>query len=237
MENPSDDTYNSDKELGRVYKIRYKHLNGNATTPYDHYSKSSQNCSKHLGKLECHEEQQLNSKSEEQHDNSNNCEKSCEQLNNAETDKAVSDINSGSSIMYSCQSSPSVKCKNAETDSTVPPQSSQPCSEEESQTKVGKYIFRPRTSARGAPNIYHSYVPSHTEPSTPESVDFDRDKISFLFAHELLCASTPKQAVKKQLVLHGSQDIDFIDETNSAQTTFDNPNTNLQRPEINYPSR
>lgn len=80
---------------------------------------------------------------------------------------------------------------------------------QESQTKMGKYIFKPRT--RKPPIIYHSYLPSHTEPSTPESIDFDRDKISFLFAQEFLCASTPKQT-PKQLVIHEGTEIAFIDE-------------------------
>lgn len=82
---------------------------------------------------------------------------------------------------------------------------------DESQTKLGRYIFKPRTTGRKPPNVYHCYIPSHTEPSTPESVDFDRDKIKFLFAQELLCASTPRQSVKR-LVLLDDPDIAFIDE-------------------------
>ena len=80
---------------------------------------------------------------------------------------------------------------------------------DESPVKLGKYIYRPRS--RKPPVIYHSYVPSHTEPSTPTSVDFDRDKIPFLFPQEFLCASTPKQTAK-QMVFPAGQDIKFMDE-------------------------
>ena len=80
---------------------------------------------------------------------------------------------------------------------------------EESQVNLGKYIYKPRS--RKPPVIYHSYVPSHTEPSTPTSVDFDRDKIPFLFPQEFLCASTPKQTAK-QLVFQPGQHIELMDE-------------------------
>ena len=81
----------------------------------------------------------------------------------------------------------------------------------ESHNKVGVYTFVPRTNSSRVTKLYHSFIPSHTEPTTPESLDFDRERIPYLFAHELLCASTPKQPVK-QLIFYESEEIAFIDE-------------------------
>ena len=153
------------------------------------------------------------------------CDKcNSDKCNSDKYDTALADVNNSSRqrCCY-CQSSPIDKHTNTKSLSFNKPLQLKikPCSNEESQTKMGKYIYKPRTTTRGAPTIYHSFVPSHTEPSTPESVDFDRDKISFLFANELLCASTPKQTAKR-MMLYESQDIDFIDDskTSSAHTTL-----------------
>ena len=111
----------------------------------------------------------------------------------------------------SSQDSPFINNKELATYANQPPKNSNPnvCANEESPVKLGKYIYRPRS--RKPPVIYYCYVPSHTEPSTPTSVDFDRDKIPFLFPQEFLCASTPKQTAK-ELVFPAGLDIEFMDE-------------------------
>ena len=138
---------------------------------------------------------------------------SSEQCSGTETSEAIDKCNDRIyNKPISSQESPVIKNKDimaANTDKTTMNFDTKAGSNEESQVKLGKYIYKPRS--RKPPVIYHSYVPSHTEPSTPTSVDFDRDKIPFLFPQEFLCASTPKQTAK-QLFFQPGQNIEFIDE-------------------------
>ena len=143
-----------------------------------------------------------------EHSNDSCVVSSSEQCNASEAHEANDPIYKKS---ISSQDSPFINNKGLAAYANQSPKNSNPnvCANEESPVKLGKYIYRPRS--RKPPVIYHCYVPSHTEPSTPTSVDFDRDKIPFLFPQEFLCASTPKQTAK-ELVFPAGLDIEFMDE-------------------------
>lgn len=197
----TDDTEYSDKEADKNYKTRHKTPPDNivekSSVAYTNYTNSFQTCSMLQEKLEF---------DQTKHKQSVNKCFECDNSNSAKTSANGTRTDDDTSNAYqSCRSCSTNK------DSCRVSTDSKRSARGESQTKLGRYTFKPRTTGRKPPNVYNCYIPSHTEPSTPESVDFDRDKLSFLFAQELLCASTPRQAVK-QFVLPEDPDIAFIDD-------------------------
>ena len=200
--------------VNRNFKTRHKHSAENnidkTKISQNKCSKSYSNWNKLADSIICFENENDNLEYEKSYDR---CFTSAiEQNSSAKTDDITDKCNSHiHNETMPCQET-SVELNRdtvANTDQSSTDSNAKVGGNEESQTKYGKYIYKPRS--RKPPVIYHSYLPSHTEPSTPTSVDFDGDKISFLFAQEFLCASTPKQTAK-QLVFHASPEIGFIDE-------------------------
>ena len=200
--------------VNKKFKTRYKLSAGKnideTKMSQNKCSKSYSNWNKFTDGIVCYENDSDNPEYEKSFDR---CATSAsEQTNSAKTDDISSKPNSythNETIPFQDTSVEKTKDTAAYSDKSSMNSNENDGSNEESRMKLGKYIYKPRS--RKPPVIYHSYVPSHTEPSTPTSVDFDQDKISFLFAQEFLCASTPKQTVK-QLVFQASPEIEFIDQ-------------------------
>ena len=204
----------SDEMDTRNFKTKHKHSPENNTDKtklsQNKCSKSYSNWNKLTDSILCYENENDNPECEKGFDRC--VTPDTEQSSSAKTDDTTDKYNSHIHIeTIPCQETSVRKNRDANTCTDKSPTdfNAKLCANEESRVKLGTYIYKPRF--RKPPVIYHSYVPSHTEPSTPTSVDFDGDKISFLFAQEFLCASTPKQAVR-QLVFQTSPEIEFIDE-------------------------